>query len=159
MTITSLQHFEFIFSDDNNLADRYTVLAIYDSRIKGCEDHLNMQILYPYPFAGYSITAGDAKMESNVWWDAIVLPLKIDLAVHTSESEEIRSYFGVSSSHDGSIPLDQCINMIFINKGDPMSKYTRNIVNEHNEFQGFMWKNLKMTVRFLNKTPYILDLW
>lgn len=159
LTITSLTHLMFISHDDNDVADRYTVLAVYDSRIKGCEEHLNMQLLYPYPFAGYSIHTGDKNMESNVWWDAIVLPVKIDLAVNTPESEEVRSYFGVASSRGGSLPLDQCVNMVFISKGDPISQYDKAIVNTHNEFQGFMWKNLKMKIHFVNKTPYTLDMW
>ena len=39
-----------------------------------------IQVLFPWPFAGYSNEGGTVDIDSSVWWDEIVVTLRVDLA-------------------------------------------------------------------------------
>jgi hypothetical protein len=65
INVHSLHHFNTVITpnDDGDVLDRYVLLAFYDSSIQGCEDKLQLEILYPWPFAGFSRDGGD-----GMWW-------------------------------------------------------------------------------------------
>lgn len=137
---------------------RCILLALYDSSVPGCEDHLNLQILFPFPYAGYT-NQGDKNLESNVWWDEILLPVKMDLRGSTKEAAEVRRHFNIPVMMAGGRDPKQCVNVAFVQRGAPLSEFVTQVVPTHEIFQQFVWQNLKMKVHFANKTPHKIDMW
>jgi len=136
----------------------YVLLALYDSSVPGCEDHVNLQLLFPFPFAGYT-NQGDKNSESNVWWDELLLPVKIDLRSNSKETEEVRRFFKVPAMMAGGRDAKKCMNVAFVQRGDPLSQFVTEMIPTHEAFQQFVWSNLKMKVQFTNRTPHKVDMW
>lgn len=61
LEISNLNHLRTLALDENDLLDRYLLLAIFDSSNQDCTDYLHYQMMYPWPFAGYT-SVGDQSM-------------------------------------------------------------------------------------------------
>ena len=61
LDVKSLEHLKSLITSadddddgDMGVTEKYTLLAFYDSSNSHCSDILQHEILYPWPFAGYS---------------------------------------------------------------------------------------------------------
>jgi curved DNA-binding protein CbpA len=65
INVHSISHFTTITTstDESDVFERFVLMAFYDSSIKGCEEKLQFQVLYPWPFAGFSRDGGE-----GMWW-------------------------------------------------------------------------------------------
>jgi curved DNA-binding protein CbpA len=169
ISILSLDHLKStaLAGDDSEFYDehsieqrleRYVLLAFYDSSIPACEHRLTSQVLFPWPYAGYS---NENYGTSSVWWDEIMLTGKVDLRNKGSSDEKrkLGEYFGI---RDGTLTAQNCPSVVLLPRGGYLSERstaTLQYVKISEEFRKFVWPKLKMKIRFENKTPWPLSVW
>lgn len=162
LSVTSMNHLRFVALDENDMLDRYVLVAIYDGSMKGCESTLNYQLLYPWPFAGYSREGGD---NAGIWWEDVLLAVKIDINDNTLESEDIMKHFNISFNKEDAIKngrkfMSGCPAISFLPRGGTIDNVeVTQSISTHEEFQKFVWSVLKMKVTFWNRTPHTVKSW
>lgn len=162
LTVSGLQQLEdIVLDDDTGMTERYVLLAIYDSRIEGCEDLMNYYVMYPWPFAGLA-REGDKSM----WWDETVITTKIDLASETEGSRQLQDLFGVSFDMKDPKTKQRCPTVAFIPRKAKLTDFelwTPEVElasgGREGDFRAFVWQRLKMTVTLTNRTPWTLKQW
>lgn len=163
LKVSGLQQLEDItLDDDTGLTERFVLLAVYDSRIEGCEDLMNFYVMYPWPFAGMA-REGDQSM----WWEETVVATKIDLAEETEGSRQVQDLFGISFDRKDPKAKLQCPTVVLVPRRAKLTSFelwTPQAELESNAKQGtdlraFVWQRLKMTVTVTNRTPWKLKQW
>jgi len=171
LSLFSLEHLESVAlaGDDSDFfqpgaqeqrLERYVLLAFYDSSMPLCENKLSNEVLFPWPFAGYSSEAPFT--QNNIWWDEVVLTGKIDLNSSGRNREgrrQLGTFFGFN---DGKIGPHDCPTVMLLPRGGRLSERretTKQHVSQSEDFRDFIWPQLKMTVLFENTTPWILSWW
>lgn len=149
LTVTSFEHFQALALDETGMLDRYTLLAIYDSGKPNCEKLLRENVMFPWPFAGFT-REGDTSM----WWEETMQTFKIDLHsgnnAGTETVRKFKDYFGLD---DGG---DACPSVVFFPRGSDLTEFEVWDRRNAQEFREFVWNRLKMKVTFQNKTPWKL---
>jgi len=82
LNIRSFRHLKTILlindeetEEDDGKTERYCLLSFYDSSNADCQDRLNYELLYPWPFAGFSGEGGD-----GIWWEEIMISGIVDIS-------------------------------------------------------------------------------
>lgn len=114
----TLDHlFSVIHTDeDNPVVERYILLAFFDSSQQQCADLLRYQVLYPWPFAGYT-----QEGSGGMWWEEIVMTLKVDLNPETTvadDAQRLMEHFGLAFGKGGRMLPEQCPSFSVITRGD-----------------------------------------
>jgi hypothetical protein len=150
-----------VFEEDDNyngreVLERFVLLALYDSSIKDCSERLDTQVMYPWPFAGYT-REGDRTM----WWEETLVALKLDVFSAGQEGLSLARQLGIQFSlQDSNLPVMSCPAVaMFPRKGTLKEfKIWSNKPNE-GEFRDWVWGHLQMTLWIVNKTPWTLNQW
>jgi hypothetical protein len=166
LRVRSLEHLRAIAADEAGVLERVLLLAFYSSAdTKGCRHRLDTAILYPYPFAGVNRRDGE---DGGVLWSDLVTPAEVDLA-HKAENPrlaELASYFGLVKA--------RCPTVVFVRKGVrldsppagsasalttlPAADFERkSAVHTSDEFAGWVWGKLQISVTLQNKAPFPLN--
>jgi curved DNA-binding protein CbpA len=136
--------------EGKEVIDRYTLIAFYNSSILNCLETLNDQLLYPWPFAGYSGILADKS--DGMWWEETMIVAVVDVQANAG-SRELAKYFGIHEMRD----LTQCPSVGFIPRGGSIDdRYPAEHFKTHDPYSSYVWSKLKMNVRFKNKTPWKL---
>jgi curved DNA-binding protein CbpA len=174
--IRSILHLQHVITNDDSLdpdlTDRYTLLAFYDSKSSLCVDFMKFQLLYPWPFAGFS---GEGSTKDGMWWEEIMIVGKVDIAVKSKATEDLLRFFGINS-----IDFEKnCPSIAFIPRGTNINLITNTKKQEEQQkqekeqtnsfkamyfpsstkFQSWVWSQLKMQVTIINKTSWLLHQW
>ena len=174
VSVQSLEHLQSVTwaDDDSDLYDenneeqrleRYVLLAFYDSSIPMCEHKLDNEVLYPWPYAGYSSEGQGSS--SSIWWDEIMFTGKVDLKHARTKPQDaeklikLGEYFGIEK---GLLTAQTCPSIILLPRGgylsDRMERERKTIFISEN-FRHFIWPQLKMKIIFENKTPFLVKFW
>lgn len=160
ISVTGYSHFMNLVLDSENsrILQRYVILAIYDSSSPECSNYMNYQIMYPYPFAGFT-RSNDQTMN----WDEILITLKLDINSISSQSnkheiERLLNHFDLSFEDIRS----NCPMIVFLTRNQLVDDYI--IWNYETktsliEYRDWIWSKLKMRVKIVNKTPWIIHHW
>lgn len=173
------------FHGKSTVSERYTILAFYDNSIPECVNILQHQVLYPWPFAGFS---SEGNVDGSMWWEEVVLAIKINfneidmkfkkqlfqLFKFPIESEEEILNFKMSSPYFAIIPrgegieyLDYLINLRCssfqkcpdFTQPPPFQKYETKQFTLSESFREYVWQQLQITVTFVNRSPWIVHFW
>lgn len=161
LSVRSYSHLKSILQseDDNDengrskpaVSERYCLLSFYDSSNTDCKDRLDYELLYPWPFAGYSGEGGD-----GIWWEEIMVAGSVDIS--TSAGRDLANRFGIPQK----MSPQSCPYIGFIPRGSILTnneQFIAQIFQNLDDFQSFVWDRLKMRVTFHNKTPFKLSQW
>lgn len=143
-------------ADESSNNERYVLIAFYDSSLPACENKMNLELLFPWPFAGYTSDA----TQGGIWWDEFVIPLKMDLRSGKVEDLAFLSnYFGLDLTPK--LKEKNCPSVVLVPRGEKMSPGAHRATHfsSHEEFSSWVWQQLKMTVVVENKTPWVLHYW
>lgn len=141
------------------LLQRYVLIAFYNSASSNCLNKLQYEIMYPYPFAGFTRTS-----DQTMHWDEIMLTLKFDLAAVSNDENadmmKLLNQFNLTTQDIN----ESCPIIIFLPRhetfpGNIFSIWKDDPVNKPLEFHEWVWGMLKMTVKITNKTPWVLHHW
>jgi curved DNA-binding protein CbpA len=162
LTVTGLTQLQDItLDDDTGLTERYVLLAIYDSRIGGCEELLNFFVMFPWPFAGFA-REGD----NSMWWEEIMITTKIDLADETEGSREIQDLLKVAFDAKDVKSKQHCPTVAFFPRKARLEDFELwtpekelNSNGREGDLRSFVWQRLKMSITIRNRTPWTLKQW
>jgi curved DNA-binding protein CbpA len=149
--------------------ERYVLIAFYDSTSSKCVNKMNNEILYPWPFAGYSNEVSDVGM----WWEEILVALKVDLAngidtaYSADEAEAIQrkkkqfvEHFKLNVNDKQQLADSSCPSFTLIPRGSSLADMTPvRSFTDTDQFREWVWPQLKMTVTVINSTPWELSSW
>jgi hypothetical protein len=154
--IISLRHLKSVIyideEDEDEILERYTLLAFYDSSIDECKNKLNYEILYPYPFAGFSREGVD-----GIFWEDIMVVGKVDTN-NGQEEKDLANYF--MSKYKKKLTKRNCHYITLIPRGGKIADYNEpRSFNTFEAFREWTFQKLKMKITFENKTPWPIDYW
>lgn len=160
LSITGLTHLKSICLDESDRVEKFVVLAIYDSSVSDCELALNLDILFPFPFAGYT----NEGSTGSVWWDELLLAAKFDLhRASPQNAQRMLTHFKFVSHKDEAsryrMTKDQCPTIVFLKRHGNIFDFEKQVVHSHEAYQEFVWQRLKMTLRFINRSDYRVKGW
>ena len=122
-----------------HILDRYVLIAFYDSSSDVCSNRLFNQILYPWPFAGYS---SEGSKVTGIWWEDLLMTVKMDLASNPRtlyDVMELVDKYGLNmvSAADGGLELrtSSCPSIVLLNRGDSLDKKAKAQV--FSNYEGF----------------------
>eukprot|EP01035_Chromulina_nebulosa_P042054 gene42054-56942_t len=73
--------------------ERYTLIAFYDDSIPECTNLLQYQILYPWPFAGFS---SEGNTDGSMWWEDVMITTKINFnEISRKFKRQLRKIFDI----------------------------------------------------------------
>jgi len=145
MHIVSLTQLETVMLDDNELLER-NLLMVFVTPQK-VEQHCDDEMVFPYPFAAMS--------EQGVWWEDKVQAVK----VRFNKQNSLTRHFGIPSGktmREQKRPI-----FVFGKRGQPLSEaanFARLETNNRKDFETWVWKQLEITVDFINEHPYAVEL-
>lgn len=131
-----IPHFEE--TDDENetkkVLDRYTLLAFYNSSIPDCLEYLYEQLLYPWPFAGYSGLSSDKS--DGMWWEETMIVGLVDVQ-YSPGSRELGKDFGIKEMSS----IQQCPSIGFIpSRGSIDDRIQAQYFHNHDDYAKFVCK-------------------
>ena len=97
------------------------------------------QVLYPWPFAGYSNEGGLG--DTPQWWDEICFVGKVDLA--QPGATELGAYFGFPQ---GKIAREACPSVVLLPRGSVLSARRASEVRHvgvSEEYRSFVWAQVR----------------
>lgn len=154
----TLEHLRSVVfnDDDNDLLDRYVLIAFFDSSQTDCVNVLTYEALYPWPFAGFT-----QEGSHGIWWEEYIMPLKIDMNPNSGSDgrkrRELANYFDLALSDDGALPRHMCPSFSIIPRGGSLDDRISAVHYSNSEdFRSWVWQYLKMQVSIVNRTPWIL---
>jgi curved DNA-binding protein CbpA len=124
--------FEYIQQIGSKL-DKYVLIAFYDSgydtSLDSCSHILFNQVLYPWPFAGYSVE----REVSGVWWEDLVTVAKVDLNIGKSptrlEEEErdniIKAFQLETDDQSRRLKQVRCPAITMLQRGETIRQFPR----------------------------------
>jgi hypothetical protein len=134
--------------------DKYTILAFYDSRDGECVNRLDNEVLFPWPFAGYSNEGGLG--ETSQWWDELIFVGKVDLG--KAGALELGEYFGFPR---GAVAPGACPSVALLPRGSFLSARRASEVRHvavSEEYRSFIWaqvmKRCGPVVATIKSTPH-----
>ena len=147
LRVRSLEHIQAVASDKGVL-EKTLLIAFYSSADKkGCKEFLDTGVLYPWPFAGAGFE------------DAVTVA-EVDLAQQKSypELQELKEYFLGTQ-------VAKCPAIVVIPRGEllgPTSPSSSEVksgkqLEQPGSFGQWVHTFLKITVTFVNKTPWVLE--
>jgi hypothetical protein len=159
LTISSKEQLESIALDVNGVLDRFLLLAVYDSSNSECEDYMNYQAMYPWPFAGFT-----RENDNSMWWEEIMLTVKLDIngINHVDGDDEMRVWLrgiGIDIYSISSKGSAQCPTIAFFPKSGVIGNPDLWNRGSTQEFREWVWEKLKMSVTIENKTPWVIQQW
>lgn len=152
INIWSLAHLLSVASDDGVTLERYVLLAFTDGG-DDCSHKLLSELLFPWPFAGHSEGGGHGE---GSYWDDIIVVGRVD--VKDAASVKLAKHFGVSGLENA--PM--CPAFVMLNRGDtlfPRHAPSPQRFASAEAFSAFVWPLLKVSVTFINDSPWELDFW
>lgn len=160
ITLRSLDHLAEVAGGSEGVLERYVLLAFVDVGDEDCAHRLSNELLFPWPFAGYS----DGSVMGDVYFDDIMLVAKVELdGLSTSDSGLLAARFGVSPSVRG-----VCPTIALINRGEPLEPSQESASRNYYDpqvyinawaFSAAIWPKLKVSVTFINRSYWPLDMW
>jgi len=165
LNIRNLKHLQSVlyadaFDEDEGDAsahttERYCILAFYDPTSQACVDRMQYEILYPWPFAGNSAEGSSEAM----WWEEIMAVGKVD--VTTPEGRKLAEAFGVTFNYRGKMDESRCPLLSLIPRHASLEGRLppASFFADSDEYRNWVWKQLKMTVDFINTTPWTVHYW
>lgn len=165
ISVTGYNHFMNLVLDDemSKILLRYVILAIYNSSSTECTNNMNYRIMYPYPFAGFTRT-NDQTMN----WDEILITLKLDINIELNHDQDKKEYqqeierllihFDLSYEDIN----NNCPIILFLSRNFLVNDYSvwnYETAQSKVEYRDWIWSKLKMHVKIINKTPWIIHHW
>jgi hypothetical protein len=141
------------------LLQRYVLIAFYNTALSStCVNKLEYEVMYPYPFAGYTRTS-----DQTMHWEEILITLKFDLSdplVNQNEEEMMKllTHFNLTKEEINS----HCPLIVFLPRHQSSDAKVFSIWKDEElkiEFHEWVWGMLKMSVKIINKTPWVLHHW
>lgn len=145
MHIVSLTQLETVMLDENELLERNMLMVFVTPQ--GVEDLTDDEICFPYPFAGTS--------EQGIWWEDKVQTVKIRF----NKQNELTQHFGIPSG-DEMRKKNQPV-FVYGRRGQPLSEaanFARIQTADRKEFEKWVWKQLEVTIEFVNEHPYAVEI-
>jgi hypothetical protein len=154
-----------------SLLERYILIAIYNSSVlSSCSQRLLYEVMYPWPFSGFTRTT-----DQTMHWDEILLTLQLDIDQQSTRGEgegegeqtedEIKkflSHFQVTLREVNEncplilfLPRHQTTELLLYSVWKPSSGDQEQVM----EFHEWVWGMLKMRVKIVNKTPWVVHHW
>jgi curved DNA-binding protein CbpA len=147
----------------NARLQRYVLIAFYSSLSSNCLNKLQYEVMYPYPFAGYTRTS-----DQTMHWDEIMLTLKFDINTAGATGDHEKNIEMMKLLNHFNLTTEEinfyCPIIIFLPRhqtetANIFSIWKDDSKNKPIEFHEWVWGMLKMTVRITNKTPWVLHHW
>lgn len=166
--------------------ERYTLIALYDDSISDCTNLLQYQILYPWPFAGFS---SEGNTDGSMWWEDVMITTKINFnEIGRKFKRQLRKIFDIperksdfSCPSFALIPRGESIDFLKQLEKDSSSsgsgdndqeehklsednllsgkKYAIKSFTDSDTFRSYVWQQLKVTVTFVNRSPWVVHNW
>ena len=145
-----------VLEEGNEYLERYVLLAVFDSSIRDCSDTLHTQVMFPWPFAGFT-RDGDRTM----WWEETLITLKLDLHGAPAEGLELARHLGIHFDHrEGAGHRTNCPAVAFFPRRGTLSDFqVWSGRPTEGELREWVWDKLQMKVTIVNKTPWNLSQW
>lgn len=145
--VISLEQFRTILLDDDDRFEKNILICFTTAQL---EPYVDNEMVYPYPFAAMS--------SQGIWWEDILQTVKVRFHV----SNELTKFFDVTAHEIDSIKQPIFLfgkrHMIF-NDINALTKMNRLQTNDRNEFETWMWKQIEITVHFVNRHHSPVELW
>ena len=147
MHIVSLSQLETVMLDDNDVLERNLLMVFVTPQ--EVEQHVDDEICFPYPFAATS--------EQGIWWEDKVQSVK----VRFNKQNQITKQFGIPSGDE--MRNSKKPVFVFGRRGQSLSdaaSFVRIQTRSRDEWEKWVWKQLEITVEFVNNHPYAVEvLW
>lgn len=145
MHIVSLTQLETVMLDENDLLERNLLIAFVTPQ--AVEQLVDDEICFPYPFAATS--------EQGIWWEDKLQTVK----VRFNKQNGLTKKFGIHSGDE----MRQKKQPVFVygRRGqslDDAANFARIQTANRKEFDTWVWKQLEITVEFVNEHPYPVEL-
>ena len=154
------------------LLDRYVLLAFINAGDEDCSHKLLNELLFPWPFAGYSSEGGkDGSSSDSVgdaYWDDILVIGKVKLNGRPdSAASRLAARFGI----DAQLDAQSCPTILLLNRGERIERrdpadptpapgrFQPQVFVSAVAFSAFIWPQLKVTVSFINLSLWPVDMW
>eukprot|EP00658_Telonema_sp_P-2_P037953 TRINITY_DN27287_c0_g1_i1.p1 TRINITY_DN27287_c0_g1~~TRINITY_DN27287_c0_g1_i1.p1 ORF type:complete len:442 (+),score=87.90 TRINITY_DN27287_c0_g1_i1:102-1427(+) len=142
LNLRSMSHLAAVAIDDSTgRADRHVLVAIFGPDLSSVVD---WTVAYPYPFAGLSA--------NQIWWEDMMLTAKLQMNSRgdCSVCRQLRV--------DAQAALQDPV-FVMVKKGDKLGKAVSISTRRHEDFQAWVWENLRVQVRFVNHHHHPVNLW
>jgi len=163
LTIHSLRHLLSVAAgDDSHTLERFVLLAFVDSSGESeCTRKLKEEILFPWPFAGYSeSTSGGG--HGDAYWDDILTVGRVVLDGRSdSAAGRLAAALGLAPSFSGAA---QCPQVVLLSKGLELEHGRVAHAQAYSPpsaelFSEWVWPQLSISVTFVNKSLWPLSFW
>lgn len=140
------------------LLQRYILLAFYNSSSVSCLNKLYYEELYPWPFAGFTRTT-----DQTMHWEEILMTFKVDISQSTTSATDVLallSHFQLSYDDVNS----DCPIIVFLPRQQPILTLSQYEIWKPSSstvayYYDWVWSLLKMKLRIVNKTPWVIHQW
>ena len=97
-----------------------------------------------------------------MWWEEIVVAVKVDLADDTQDTRDLARHLGIG--FEGARQRTRCPAVAFFPRKatlDTFDVWSMSAEDDpsHSEFRTWVWQRLRMTVSVRNRTPWTLHQW
>jgi hypothetical protein len=164
LTIHSLRHLLSVAAgDDSRTLERFVLLAFVDSSGESeCTRKLQEEILFPWPFAGYSESTSGGGHGDAYWDDILTVGRVVLVGPSDSAAGRLAAALGLAPSFSGS--AQQCPQIVLLSKGlelqhgrvAPTKAFSPQTAEQFSEW---VWPQLSISVTFVNKSLWPLSFW
>ncbi|CAB9531268.1 protein DnaJ [Seminavis robusta] len=143
MHIVSLTQLETVMLDENDLLERNLLMAFVTPQ--EIEQHCDDEMVFPYPFAGMS--------EQGLWWEDKLQTVKIRF----NRQNGLTKFFNIPEGDE--LRKQKAPIFLFGRRGQPLSAdFARLQTSNRLEFEKWMWKQIEVTVEFVNNHPHAVEI-
>lgn len=141
--IVSLQQLETIMLDENDLLERSLLLCFVTPGT--VEDIAHEDMIFPFPFAHLS--------EEGIWWEDLLQTAEIRIA----RGNQLNEFFNMPDPDR--VNTSRKPIFLFAKRGFPLELewFSRMQTNHYNQWKRWVWRQMAVTVEFVNHHPYSID--